>query len=507
MKEAEITNEKSADLVDYPTVDEYLNPEYIIDFELLIKSLKPLEQYFPDSCFVDAWVKESDKNKNGMFSPYIYKKELSELILNIANAFRLTANQNDTDENLYVAWSRKAADMGNANGILNLIKYIIGFDLDDELLDFWSRRAFALLHQQVKESTNQVAFDESIQLSHHLICLIIERLPSYALDSALKLQINIDRSSHHIDTNHINDTIKSLIEKEPGVLVIESITPSEDRVVRSTLTRYEPLTQALTPLAPIITDIPLIKSTLDDKFPWLAVLTEKIIKMLMVRQLGRGDFYLPPFMLLGPAGIGKTYYVQTLCELINVPFRTISMSGKSDNRDLVGTARGWTGGHPSMPITLIQEHQIANPIIVLDELDKCGGSDQNGRALDSLLTLFETTTSKRVYDEYLCGNLDLSHITWISTGNEAKNLPAALLNRLEVITIDKPEKAHYPQIINDSMKSFCISNGIHLSHIPTINELDRKWFEKYYTSPRVAKRAAEHWLTNRLLNSNESELN
>ncbi|ORU89494.1 MAG: hypothetical protein A6F71_00585 [Cycloclasticus sp. symbiont of Poecilosclerida sp. M] len=96
---------------------------------------------------------------------------------------------------------------------------------------------------------------------------------------------------------------------------------------------------------------------------------------------------------------------------MQVPFRAISLAGKSDNRDLAGTARGWSSGRPSMPISLINEHKIANPVIMIDEADKSGGGNHNGRILDTLLNLLEPTTSKRTFNEYLCGNCDFSHIS------------------------------------------------------------------------------------------------
>jgi ATP-dependent Lon protease len=245
---------------------------------------------------------------------------------------------------------------------------------------------------------------------------------------------------------------------------------------------------------------------LDKEFPWFHKLTQKLISSLQLRLLGNGDFFIPPLLVLGDLGVGKTTYTLRFSALMQVPFRAISLAGKNDNRDLAGTSRGWGTGHPSMMIQLINEHKVGNPIVLVDEVDKCGGSDHNGRALDTLLTLFEPTSSKNFFDEYLSGSCDFSRITWICTANSVKQIPTTLLSRLDVVTVDKPEFEHYPAIVHRSITTFFKDNGIHSAHMPVLAEADWKWLQRYYTSPRVTKKAVYKWLAYRLLSRSNDML-
>lgn len=490
----------------YPSTSESIDPAFVVDPRQLLHSLH-LNGILPDPIFVELWIESITNRSNNMSFKDDYNNALASTLFNISMHFRIQAAHNEEHEQLYLAWGRLAVDLNHADACINLVKYANGFQHSKKVLEHWSNKSVELIFENFDRYISPHKADDYIQKIHEILSIVSARLPAFSLNNALRLLAIMKEAKISTHLEEVKSTAGYLLDKNPGLVVLESISPSEDRTVRSTLKRFEGLMLTPTPLAQIVSDVHNIKKVLDEKFPWFENLTEKITKMMLVRQLGSGDFYLPPMILLGPPGIGKTYYVKTLCELINVPHRVISMAGKSDNRDLVGTARGWSGGHPSMPVTLIQEHQIANPVVVLDELEKCGGSDQNGRALDTLLTLFENTSAQRIFDEYLCGNINLAHISWIATGNDVKQLPAPLLSRLEVITIDKPHKSHYPQIVKASMQSFCQRNGIHVSYLPVLAEADWESLEKHYDSPRQAKRAAEHWLTNRLLNANVGELN
>ncbi|ORU89493.1 MAG: hypothetical protein A6F71_00580 [Cycloclasticus sp. symbiont of Poecilosclerida sp. M] len=85
-------------------------------------------------------------------------------------------------------------------------------------------------------------------------------------------------------------------------------------------------------------------------------------------------------------------------------------------------------------------------------------------------------------------------------------MPNALLSRLDIVAVEKPKAEHYPAIINRSITTFFNENSIHPLHRQVIEEADWRWFEKYTSSPRVAKRAVYKWLIYRLLSTNDQQI-
>ena len=147
---------------------------------------------------------------------------------------------------------------------------------------------------------------------------------------------------------------------------------------------------------------------------------------------------LPPMLLVGPPGIGKTRFASRLAACLDLQWGCLALAGSSDNRELAGTARGWSTAHPSWPVEQIAQLGTANPLLVVDEVDKAGGSERNGQPVLSLLTLLERKTSQSFNDECLGGPIDLSMISWILTANTTVGLPGPLLSRLTVSVVQAP---------------------------------------------------------------------
>lgn len=282
-----------------------------------------------------------------------------------------------------------------------------------------------------------------------------------------------------------------------GVYVIETISPSKDRAVAEVLKRYQVRLELPTPLAPV-PDLQHLQKTLNEEFPWFGRVTDWVIRQLSARAMGQGYFLLSPLLLLGDPGLGKSSYVNRLGQLSKVPVQLISLGGKADSRDLIGTARGWATGHPSRPLVAIHEGGVANPILILDEIDKPGSATHNGHPWDALLGLLEPATASRIFDEFLGGHANLSFISWVATANSVALMPSTLLNRLQVITVEPPRGEHYPAIVQRCMAHFQTRYGIPPDLMPELSLADWAWLERYYTSPRKVRRAVELLLGQKL---------
>lgn len=174
---------------------------------------------------------------------------------------------------------------------------------------------------------------------------------------------------------------------------------------------------------------------------------------------GDGRLKLPPTLFVGPPGCGKSWLARRLCELLDVHHLVINAGGSNDNRFLCGTSRGWATAEPSAPVRLLAGCDVANPILIIEEIDKAGGSKRNGDPHASLLTMIDPTTATHWTDEYLAGAVDISHINWILTANSITGLPLALRDRLTVISVEAPTSEQVELLLDQVAEEVVRSYG------------------------------------------------
>ncbi len=314
-----------------------------------------------------------------------------------------------------------------------------------------------------------------------------ERNPEYERYINVNILLEDDLDMEKEDENSLAE------EKFPIVLSMV-----EDRIEASQLGLFKTLKNEGVDLIKIDC-VSTIKDKLNNEFPWFEKVTEIIFSQLSVRVQGDKVFCLTPILLLGDPGIGKTAYCSRLAELSKVPYRMLGLAGTSSNHILAGTERGWSTAKSSLVVQTILDHKIGNPLIILDELDKAGGSEHNGHPVQTLLGLLEPSSSKNWLDPFLMGHVDLSYVSWVATANDISQLPKTLLSRMRVINVESPQKEHYPAIINRTRHTFAKDNGIDVRLIPQFSEVEWNWIEQYYKTPRMARKATEVLVRNMVL--------
>lgn len=131
--------------------------------------------------------------------------------------------------------------------------------------------------------------------------------------------------------------------------------------------------------------------------------------------------------------------------MCSVPMHAASLAGVSSSKSIVGSERGWASARPCLPALAFSVTKTANPILLVDEVDK-SESSINGDAVSALLPMLERETARLYPDIYLLGNLDLSRVSFVFTANSVAGMPQPFLDRVETIRIAKPELKHYPAI-------------------------------------------------------------
>lgn len=187
--------------------------------------------------------------------------------------------------------------------------------------------------------------------------------------------------------------------------------------------------------------------------PWMAKAIDQIALQLRIqRWAGRPWLHVSPICLVGPPGAGKSHLARLIGDLSGIGHAALDLGGTSDNRALEGTARGYSQAQPAWPIMMIDTMRIANPLLVIEEIDKAGGNHQHGRPLDTLLAMLEPVSAARYHDKCLLADVDLTHVNWLLTCNSAENLPAPLRSRVHMITVDPPGVEHF-EIIERAIRT------------------------------------------------------
>ena len=144
-----------------------------------------------------------------------------------------------------------------------------------------------------------------------------------------------------------------------------------------------------------------------------------------------------PMLLLGPPGIGKTHFAKQLADLLGTGMSLLPMGSMTAGWLLSGSSSQWKGAKPGKVFEALVDGQYANPVIVVDEIDKAS-ADAQYDPLGALYSLLEHDTASAFVDEFADVAIDASQVIWITTANDTRGIPDPILNRMNVFEVEAP---------------------------------------------------------------------
>lgn len=214
-----------------------------------------------------------------------------------------------------------------------------------------------------------------------------------------------------------------------------------------------PLKSVINVPLPLVPVPPLheVRSKLLFEFPYAM----EVIDFALADLVGRSTVRLRPLLLVGDPGGGKSRFARRLGEVLGLSVWREDAS-RADGATFGGTDRRWYSAEPCHPFLAIAQGKIANPLVLIDEIEKAATRSDYGRLWDCLLGFLETETSARYPDPALQTNVDLSHVSFVATANSLDPLPSPIRDRCRVVTFPKPDAgdidALLPAVIADLAK-------------------------------------------------------
>lgn len=188
-------------------------------------------------------------------------------------------------------------------------------------------------------------------------------------------------------------------------------------------------------------------AVLAKKFPHFQEVLDFIKSSLYLASCGRGPaaVRIPPILLRGMPGCGKSYFAEELAKVLNAPYVERDLSVTSEAFVLVGQDSTWKNSKPGLVFETIINGQYANPVICLNEVDKVKSSGNVNSPMSALYGLLEPSTAKTFKDEFVPLSLDASRVIWVLTANDG-DIPEPILSRVEVFDIPEPTDVQMKEI-------------------------------------------------------------
>jgi ATP-dependent Lon protease len=232
----------------------------------------------------------------------------------------------------------------------------------------------------------------------------------------------IARMRHVYRTDDVEKRLDKLPPREH-----EHLRATYERMLEKGPERFQVKPGGLPAMEHLYDEMPNFNDVLDD-----------VKRQLALCQDSRDALEITPMLLLGPPGIGKTHFAREVARLLGTGLGFISMSSLTAGWVLSGASSQWKGARPGKVFETLVDGAYANPVMVVDEIDKAR-AEHAYDPLGALYSLLEHDTAGAFTDEFAEVAIDASQVIWVATANDERCIPEPILNRMNVFEVHSPD--------------------------------------------------------------------
>ena len=239
--------------------------------------------------------------------------------------------------------------------------------------------------------------------------------------ASVSFQLPVAQLRSVYQTHEVERKLAKLPEREH-----EHLRSTYERMLERGPERFQVKPSGVPDMAALYDELPNFTAALDD-----------VRRHVALAQDSQDGLEVTPMLLLGPPGIGKTHFARKLAELLGTGMQLVPMSSMTAGWLLSGASAQWKGSRPGKVFEALVDGQYANPVIVVDEIDKAS-ADAQYDPLGALYSLLEHDTAHSFVDEFAEVAIDASQVIWVTTANDERAIPEPILNRMNVFEIQPP---------------------------------------------------------------------